>query len=69
MMYIRAQSTVLGIKGNIISFLLPTYKALKNLEHATCLKKSLLLNPVTSKGKTSNQTNGRLGREISCPPC
>ena len=50
MMYRRAQSTVLGIKGNVISFLLPTHKALKNLEHVTYLKKSLLLNPVTSKG-------------------
>lgn len=69
MMHIRAQSTVLGIKGNIIYFLLPTYKALKNLEHVTYLKKSLLLNPVTSKEKTNNQTNGRLGRGISCPPC
>ena len=68
MMYPRAQSTVLGIKGNIISFLLPTYKALENLEHVTYLKIYLLLNPVTSKGKTSNQTNGRLGRGISSPP-
>lgn len=57
MIYIQAQSTVFGIKGNVISFLLPTHTALKNLEHVTYLKKSLLLNTVISMGKITNQTD------------
>lgn len=56
-MYISAQSTVLGINGNIISFLLPTHEGTENLEHDTLHEKSLLLDLVISKWKTTNQTD------------